>query len=243
MAIATEHEIQDYYRGKETAAAYVQNRFLSELNRLQHEKQVHAVQRLIDREKPASILEIAPGPGRLTRDVRPGGRLVCLEYNEGMIAQGKAATGGKAEWVQGNAFELPFTEPFDFIYTFRFVRHFHHEDRGRLYEQIRRVLRPGGFLIMDAVNVHVSKPLRDKHPEEYPVYDKLYTADELRHELAQAGLEVVALEPVHKFYRWQTRSQVFIGPRANWLNRAIIRGLESLPCGQPLEWIVTCRRV
>ena len=35
--------------------------------------------------------------------------------------------------------------------------------------------------------------------------------------------------------------QVLLGPRANWLNRLVIRALDRLP-GQPLEWVVTCRR-
>jgi ubiquinone/menaquinone biosynthesis C-methylase UbiE len=242
MPLATEKEIQQAYRGEETAAKYVRDRFANPLFRVLHEKQVRAVQRVIDRERPQAVLEIAPGPGRVTRDVRPTGRLVCLEYNEGMIAEGRAACGGKAEFVQGNAFALPFNGAFDLVYTFRFIRHFHREDRERLYAEVRRVLRPGGYFVMDAVNVRVSKPLRDAHPDEFPVHDELYTPDRLRAELTAAGLEPVALEPVQKRYRLQHRSQVLIGPRANWLNNLVIRGLELLPARDGLEWVVTCRR-
>jgi ubiquinone/menaquinone biosynthesis C-methylase UbiE len=242
MTLATENEIQDAYRGQETAAKYVHDRFISPLFRVLHEKQVRAVQRVIDRERPHAVLEIAPGPGRVTRDIRPTGRLVGLEYNQGMIAEGRAACGGKAEFVQGNAFALPFTEPFDFVYTFRFIRHFLREDRERLYAEVRRVLRPGGSFMMDAVNVRISKPLRDANPAEYRVHDELYTPDQLRAELAAAGLEPVALEPVQKRYRLQQRSQVLIGPRVHWLNNLVIRGLEALPARDGLEWVVTCRR-
>jgi ubiquinone/menaquinone biosynthesis C-methylase UbiE len=242
MTLATEQEIQQAYQGQETASRYVGERFLSPLNRLLHEKQVRAVQRIIDRTRPEAVLEIAPGPGRVTRDICPPRRLVCLEFNEGMIAEGKAACGNHAEWVQGNAFELPFQETFNLVYSFRFVRHFHREDRERLYAQIRRVLKPGGSFVMDAVNTRVSKPLRDARPEDYPIYDVLYTEDELRRELTGAGLEPVVVEPVHKRYSLQHRSQVVLGPKANWLNRLVIHGLEKLPGGEPLEWVVTCRR-
>jgi ubiquinone/menaquinone biosynthesis C-methylase UbiE len=242
MVLATETEIQDAYRGEKTASGYVRARFATPLNRLLHDRQVRAVQRLMRRVRPASILEIAPGPGRITRDVRPSGKLVCLEYNEDMIAQGQAACGDRAVWVRGNAFQLPFDPRFDLVYSFRFVRHFHRADRDRLYSEIRRVLRPGGYFLMDAVNARVSRPLREANPEQYPVYDKLHDGQELREELAGAGLEPVALEPVHKFYAWQYRSQVLLGPRADWLNRLLIRALESLPAGDGLEWIVTCRR-
>ncbi len=242
MPLATEGEIQQAYHGKEQAARYVEERFVSALYAIVHRKQVRAVQSLIDSTRPASILEIAPGPGRVTRDIRPTGRLVCLEFNEGMIAQGKAACGDKAVWIQGNAFELPFQDEFDLVYSFRFVRHFHQADRERLYAQIRRVLKPGGYFVMDAVNARISQPLRDANPEDYPIYDKLYSPDELRDELAQAGLRLQKLDSVQKYVRWQGRSQVLLGPRANWLNRLVIGALESLPARDGLEWIVTCRR-
>ncbi|HXG08816.1 MAG TPA: class I SAM-dependent methyltransferase, partial [Gemmataceae bacterium] len=128
------------------------------------------------------------------------------------------------------------------VYTFRFVRHFRRSDRERLYVQVRRVLKPGGYFVLDAVNERISRPLRQVHPEDYPIYDELFRRDDLCRELAEAGLEVVELEPVQKCYSWQYRSQVLLGPRANWLNRWVIRGLERLPRRDGLEWIVTCRR-
>jgi SAM-dependent methyltransferase len=168
--------------------------------------------------------------------------LVCLEYNEGMIAHGQPACGKRALWVRGNGFQLPFATCFDLVYSFRFVRHFHRADRERLYGEIRRVLRPGGYFVMDAVNERLSQALRAAHPEEYPIYDKLYRLPELVDELGRAGLKPFQVQPVQKHYTWQYRSQVLLGPRANWLNRLVVRGLEALPWREGLEWIVTCRR-
>src|SRR5262245_9189545 len=102
--ISGEAGIKASYRGETVAGEYIARRFASELHRLLHQRQVAAVQRLIDRLRPQRILEIAPGPGRLTRDLRPTGALVCLEYNEGMIQQGRPACGGKAAWVRGDGF-------------------------------------------------------------------------------------------------------------------------------------------
>lgn len=243
MSLATEQEIKSYYASRTLAAGYVQNRFVSELHRLLHDRQVAAVQRLIDRHRPAWILEVAPGPGRVTRCLRPTGRRVCVEFNQAMIEQGLAACSpSDSDWVRGNGFQLPFGAAFDLAYTFRFVRHFHRADRNRLYAELRRVLRPGGWLVFDAVNERLSRPEREAHPEEYPVYDKLYRPDELRDELRQAGFVDIDLQPVQKSMRLQSKSQVLVGPRANWLNRLIIRGLERLPKRDGLEWIVTCRR-
>jgi ubiquinone/menaquinone biosynthesis C-methylase UbiE len=162
MPLATEREIQDYYADRDVAARYVRERFVSELHRLLHDRQVAAVQRLIDRHRPARVLEVAPGPGRVTRDVRPTGRRVCLEFNAGMIEQGRRACDpATCLWVRGNSFRLPFGEAFDLAYTFRFLRHFRRGDRSRLYAELRRVLRPGGWLAFDAVNDLERLPRRD----------------------------------------------------------------------------------
>ncbi|RIK80387.1 MAG: hypothetical protein DCC68_11180 [Planctomycetota bacterium] len=244
MPLATEHEIQASYRDRAVAERYIANRFESELMRLLHERQVGVVNGVMGAHRPGRTLEIAPGPGRLTRDVRPAGELACLEYNEAMIAQGRAACPESVRWVQGNAFELPFEpETFDFAYSFRFIRHFHRDDRRRLHDQIRRVLRPGATFVFDAVNRAVSEPLRLADPAAYPIYDKLYaSADEIRAELREDGFDMVACLPVQRRFAAQYRAQVLLGPRSRLIARAVIRTLERLGGREPLEWIVTCRR-
>ena len=234
--------IKRAYAGSDVAPGYVRRRFEGEIHRLLHDRQAAAINRAIERTRPARILEIAPGPGRLTRDVRPTGPLICLEYNAGMIEQGRPACAGRATWARGDAFRLPFGRSFGLIYSFRFVRHFRREDRGRLYAEVGRALEPGGLFVMDAVNELASRPLREASPGDYPIHDELYTRDRLRDELREAGLDLVSLEPVQKFYQWQYRSQILLGPRSAGLNRLVIRGLERLPRRDGLEWIVTCRR-
>jgi SAM-dependent methyltransferase len=242
--LSTEDEIGLAYEGNATAANYVAQRFRSEVHALLHEHQVATVNRWLSQLTECNALEIAPGPGRVTRDIRWTNSLTCLEFNDGMIEEGKRNCRNDVRWVRGNAFELPFSEQFDYVFSFRFVRHFHRDDRARLYEQIRGVLRPGGMFTLDAVNAVVSRPLREANPEAYPVYDKLYEGEwELRTELRKEGLEVVELKPVQRWYSAQYRAQVVLGPRSRLLCRAAIRTLERLRRGPALEWIVTCRRV
>lgn len=239
----TEAEIQESYRGGPAAESYVRQRFDSELMALLHDRQVAAVNRAMKQYRPDRALEIAPGPGRITREVAPVGELVCLEYNEGMITEGKAACNLDVIWRQGNAFELPFSGEFKFVYSFRFVRHFRREDRDRLYAQVHRALREGGLFMMDAVNGLVSRPFREADPDAYPIYDKLYDGeDPLREEMQQAGFEVLDIEPVQRWFPLQLRIQTLVGPRSRPLCRVMIRTLEKVRQGPPLEWIVTCRR-
>ncbi|MFO0947780.1 MAG: class I SAM-dependent methyltransferase [Planctomycetota bacterium] len=238
---STESEIQASYAGHDFAEGYVKHRFVSEIGRLLHDRQVQAINDHVQKYRPSKVLEIAPGPGRITRDIRPTGELMCLEFNEGMIAEGRRACKNGAKFVQGNAFELPFGQEFDLVYSFRFIRHFHQEDRIRLYDQIKKVLKPKGCLIMDAVNRRLSEPLRKADPASYPIYDKLYDEAGLRREMAECGFETLELVPVQKRYELQFKSQVLLGPRVNWLNRMFIRGLERLPARDGLEWIITCR--
>jgi ubiquinone/menaquinone biosynthesis C-methylase UbiE len=243
VQLATQQEIRDSYQGRDVAVAYVEQRFTNELMHLLHCRQVAAVQSVFDRHKPAAALELAPGPGRVTRDVRPSGQLTCLEFNDGMIAEGMAACLNGAEWVQGDAFRLPFNQQFQFVYSFRFIRHFHRPERDKLYEQIRNVLDVGGLLVVDAVNERVSGPLRRAKPANYPIYDKLYSSEqELTDELHDNGFEIVRLEPVQRWFSLQSRAQVMLGPRSNRLCRWAIHALEHLRRGPALEWIVECRR-
>jgi SAM-dependent methyltransferase len=241
-ALSTPGELRSAYEGVATASTYVAERFASELHRLLHDRQVATINRLMTRLRPRRTLEIAPGPGRLTQDVRPTGQLVCVEYNEGMIATGRTACGSEPAWVRGDGFRLPFRGGFDLVYSFRFVRHFRRDDRLRLYAELHRLLNPGGCFVLDAVNERVSRPLREAQPDEYPIYDKCYRLEELQAELARAGLEPIEVQPVQRFFACQHRSQVLLGPRSRWANRLVIRGLELVPWRNSLEWIVTCRR-
>jgi len=243
MQRATQNEIKEAYQGLDVAQRYVDDRFVGALHRLLHETQVRVVQSLIDRISPANILEIAPGPGRVTRDLRHSARYVCLEYNQGMIEVGRRSTGEGVQWVRGDAFHLPLAPPFDLACSFRFIRHFRAEDRRRLYAQVHDLLRPGGYLVFDAVNAPVSRPLRAKDPDQYPIYDVLFeSVDEVRADLAPSGFELISTTPVQKAFRLQYRIQCLVGPRSESLCRFLVRAAEALSHGPPLEWVVVCRR-
>jgi ubiquinone/menaquinone biosynthesis C-methylase UbiE len=94
------------------------------------------------------VLDVATGTGILARTVAervaPGGSVVGLDINEGMlaVAQRKAS---QVEWRQGAAESLPFeAESFDAVVSQFGLMFF--EDKTAAIREMMRVLRPGGQL-------------------------------------------------------------------------------------------------
>lgn len=242
-------EIRDAYRDEGVAREYIGRRFQEPLGALLHDRQVAAVRGVLRRTSPGRVLELAPGPARLTVDLAGDiGRLgTAVDASLQMLEEARrrlraAQADGGWKFVQADAFNLPLGGPFDLVYTFRLIRHFGDEDRRRIYRQLHRVMRPGGRLVFDAVNERVSAPLRERNPEEYRHYDALLTADGVRRELGECGFDVESLEGVQHRVEVQHRLQTLVAPRSRPLARGLMELVERTG-GEPLEWIVTCRRV
>ena len=74
----------------------------------------------------------------------------------------------------------------------------------RLYAEIQRVLGPGGALVMDGQNRAVSLPHRQaKGVDRYRIYDVLYDAPELVHELEGAGFTVCRMGGIARHFGTQ----------------------------------------
>lgn len=96
------------------------------------------------------VLDVACGTGVLARNaadrVRPGGLVVGLDPNEGMLeVAARTATG--VEWRKGVAEQLPFDDDsFDAVLSQFGLMFF--DDRPAALREMRRVLRPGGRLVV-----------------------------------------------------------------------------------------------
>ncbi len=247
MTVRGRQPIRAAYREAEVAEDYLERRFRHPLGALLHARQAAALTRRLGRSRPRRLLEIAPGPARLTPElarVVPTG--VVLDASLEMLTRARRRLdgAGAATWrcVQGDAFELPLAPGFEAVVSFRLIRHFEAVDRRRLYAEIARVLAPGGLFAFDAVNERASAPLRDAAPEDYTVFDALFTPERLRAELREAGFDGVELVGVQRRYPLLRRVQILVGPRSRPLARAVMEAIDRLPGGEPLEWVVTCRR-
>jgi SAM-dependent methyltransferase len=219
-----------------------------------HAAQLGVIQKAIRRYRVKDVLEIAPGPGRLSCQVTGFERGCICDINREMLCVARdrlkkaQETGQRSPkdgiWqiIEGDAFKLPFIRVFDMVYTFRLIRHFELRERELIYRQIHSRLKPGGILVFDAVNEPVAAPLRMKEDQSnYPIYDVLYRKDALVEEITRQGFEVVSLTPLMRHISLQQKIQVYLGPRSYSAAKALIQFLEYMP-GDPLEWIVECRK-
>lgn len=125
--------------------------------------------KMIKVAKPQHILDVATGTGdltiKLTREITPS-RVTGIDLSEGMINVGRkkvteAGLSDRITLVAGDCLALPFDDnTFDCITVAYGVRNFEHLDRG--YQEMLRVLRPGGMLCVLELSTPTSpivKPL------------------------------------------------------------------------------------
>jgi SAM-dependent methyltransferase len=239
-------EIRDAYRDTGVATQYVDKRFHAPLGAMLHDRQLQLLRRLIAEHQPRRVLEIAPGPARLTVGVAPvlnGSSLTLMDASAQMLTEARRRLGnGRITYVHGDAFSLPFAGHFDLVYTFRLVRHFDVADRLSMLKEIARVTRRGALLVFDAVNRVVSEPLRAAAPEEYKHFDALMNPESIREEIETSGFTLESLVGVQHRYPLLNFVQVYVGPRSPSLARSVMEVVDRSG-GKPLEWIVVCRRV
>jgi ubiquinone/menaquinone biosynthesis C-methylase UbiE len=236
-------DLRTYYRDETVVSEYLDRRTTQPFNGFLHASQVRFLNRALRQRTPARILELAPGPARLTAELDVTVPIVALDTSAQMLAVARArlrARNRPVALLQGDAFRLPFADGrFDFVYTTKLIRHFQLDDRMRLYQEIRRVLGREGAFVMDAQSRAVSLPHRlEKGLESYRIYDVLYDVDELRSELEQAGFQVLDIEGIARHFTLQRRLNRLRRIGLSAAARLLIDVVERLPGGSPSTWMV-----
>ncbi len=242
--ITSKSGLTEFYDEPEVVRTYL-NRKAQPLGSVLHARQVGFLNQTIARLAPKRVLELAPGPARLSAEVGPTPFAVGMDWSPRMLveAQRRTHAAGRPEWrfVRGDGFALPFaSRSFDLVYSVRFVRRFEAEQRQTIYAEMRRVLRPGGHLILDAQNKLVAGPHREGR-NDYPVYDELWLRDELIAELEGAGFTPQHLEGIMRQFAWQWRLHRLRRFRLGGPARLLIRALEWTSDSNPSTWMVLSR--
>lgn len=107
-------QIRAAYRQETVAQEYIDERFVEPPGALLHTRQVRYLRDTLAEARPASVLEIAPGPARLTTELVTDlpARTVVLDASRQMFDVARQRLDGRApaSWafLQGDAFKLPF---------------------------------------------------------------------------------------------------------------------------------------
>lgn len=116
-------------------------------------------------------------------------RVIGLDYDETTVAHVRARY-PSIEMHHGNLAELPLPdESVDVVVNFQVIEHLW--DQGQFIAECRRVLRPGGVLLISTPNRITFSPGRDTPLN--PFHTRELNAAELRELLTDAGLEVDAV--------------------------------------------------
>lgn len=239
-------DLKSYYQDQAVVDAYMNKRTAQPLNGLLHQRQLAFLNRVVQQRGARRALEIACGPGRLTAEMSAVPFGVAIDASQPMLETAQRRMPPQAApwtFLRTDAFRLPFQDAsFDVVYTCRFIRHFQLEDRQRLYREVHRVLRPGGALLVDALNRDVSQAERERQGvDTYKIYDVLYRPEELREEMAANGFEVQQMEGILRHFPTQrrlNRLRFRLGGVARWL----IHTLEAIPGRQVNTWMAVCEK-
>jgi ubiquinone/menaquinone biosynthesis C-methylase UbiE len=233
--------LQQFYDDPKVVGEYLKRKE-SPIGAVLHAGQVEFLNGVIRDLKPRRLLEIAPGPARLSAEIDPVPLAVAMDFSANMLAEARRRTRalGRPHWhfARGDGFRLPFkTASFDFVFSIRFIRRFEREGRDNIYREIRRVLRPGGHLVLDAQNRLVAGPHRESR-DGYNVFDELWLRDELIAELEAAGFAPLHLEGLIRRFALQWQLHRLRRFRLGGLAQMLIRALEWTPADNPSTWMV-----
>jgi SAM-dependent methyltransferase len=113
--------------------------------------------RLAGQKALADVLDAACGYGRHSRALAAAGhRVRGLDRSPALLAEARRRSEADEwpQWIQGDYRELPFSEAtFDVVVNlFTSFGFFRDEDDGRALAEFRRVLRPGGTLVLETMH-------------------------------------------------------------------------------------------
>lgn len=239
-------QLREYYQQAEIAEEYIRKRFSEPLNIVEHEHQVKIINKIIAEKRIKNILEFAPGPARLTTGLEATNG-TSIDFSEKMISIAKQrmeVMGKKWNFIKGDILTIKLKEKYDLLFCVRFILHFQQEEREIIYRQARSALCKGGYLVFEALNKKKVESIRNIiGRKNYPIYDKLYTRQELEEEVERNGFKVLQTYPILKNFWCQailSRPCKILGIKN--ASTKVINLLEKIPSSQPYEWMVLCQK-
>ena len=153
----------------------------------------HAVLKAVDRlpEAPRRVMDLGCGTARLTRDLtlrHPRSAVIGLDFSEGMLVAARRRLGAECPpLVRGDAYQLPFAAGSLDLVTSSIAYHWL-RDAGAALREVRRVLAPGGHLVVGTLVARLFS-------RSY-LGMRIVTPERHREDLAAAGFEVLSVRNI-----------------------------------------------
>ena len=128
-----------------------------------------------------TVLDIACGTGYGIGLLRSKAKFVTgVDIDPAAAREAKLECGDNASVLLGNGLGLPFQDAgFDVITSFETLEHLH--ERNQFLAELRRVLRPGGMLVLSTPYANYTQPLNGKPANQFHIHE--YMPEELKTEL------------------------------------------------------------
>ena len=100
-------------------------------------------------KKGDRVLHAGCGSGQVDTDIREFIDITALDISAHALKIYRKVNGDKCKTIQGNIFSLPFdTNSFDGLYNLGVVEHFTPEEIQQILTECKRVLKPGGKIVV-----------------------------------------------------------------------------------------------
>jgi SAM-dependent methyltransferase len=196
--VADPEVLRSYYHRVHADHGYTPSRaepFLHEL----HATMLRKLERLFLTHVPRGGLVLDAGCGRsLFTEIRPDWpfRIVAADVDHPLLLSRKREF-ADVRWLAAGAHPLPFRDAaFDALFAGELIEHLPDPRPG--IDEFRRVVRPGGRLILTTPNRHRLANVADRSDRPYsPDHLSELSYDEVRTLLADGGFEIVHTDGVH----------------------------------------------
>lgn len=127
------------------------------------------------------VLDIACGTGYGLSFLKTRARCVAgVDVDLGAATEARKECDGKCSVLLADGTRLPFAEEsFDVVTSFETLEHLH--QRSLFLSELRRVLKPGGLLVLSTPNANYTQPVNGKPANPFHVFE--YKPQELKAEL------------------------------------------------------------